>query len=445
MRKITSRHPLAWSLVVLLLFSAALFGGSYLLIFAPSFFIENGSFLQQLVAESVMALVGIFLALIFGYGYIWGQTEHFGRGIVCGMYLIVISVFSAVVSVVMFITDPVSLGYELGTPLEPVWKIAVFVIMTFLIGLTEETFFRGIISNLFWDKHATSVYGIRTAAIYSGLVFGLMHAINFISSGDSSAFGGVCVQITAALVSGIVFTAIYYRCRNIWVTIFIHGFLDFCGLIIPGLYGGSIADTVGAYTPITAITNSLPYLIVALILLRKSKAEQMLTEKGIVPESVPEETLKKDKSSFKRALVIIIVVWIALFVMSVVLNPDIQNAVNGIFDGSGFSLGEHVLDVTNSGEWSGDITFGSQYEFTVESSGDYRLEIDSRPEDTNAFVLVQINSSDGKTAFESNYGGICKIGMTVGLDAGDYVLNLVYNYSEVTTPEASYRTRVVIG
>lgn len=452
MRRFCPKHPLLWSAVVVFLFLASNIVGGILMIFAPPFFNTNGSFLQQLIVEAVMCLGGIFTVLIFGYGFIWNETKHFGRGLLCGGYIIVTGIFSAVVSVIGTIDEPETFGYSSPLYIEPLWRIAVFTVTMFLVGLTEEAYFRGVVSNMFWYKHAKDPAGIWTATLYSGLIFGLMHGINLIGM-DADGASGVLVQMCAATVMGMAFTAIYYRCRNIWATVFLHAFLDFCGLLTAGLFGGSISAEISSYSPILAITNSLPYLIITLVLLRKKKLIQMLAEENAVSiPTIPQGQIvmsadvpssEKSINSRKRAVIIVVICWIALFAGSVALNSSVRLAAQDFFDSFGISLGDEVISVENSGEWNGEQTFGTKYGFTVEKDGNYTVSVVCHPDIPNAYVLVQI-TKDGEICYEENYGGNCTSKFGIGLDKGDYELVLVYNYSEVTQKTAYYKTEVKI-
>lgn len=451
MRKFLSKHPILWSAVTVCLFVFTMIAASTILAFAPTFFFQHGEYLPQLTAESFLCLVGIALVAISGHGYIWNKTERFWRGILCGGYIIVMSVVSAAMSLFIAITDPEAAGYSGPLFIEPAFNIIVFVITMFLIGLTEESFFRGVVANLFWDKHAKDPAGIWTATIYSGFMFGLMHALNLMSV-DSDGIGGVFVQMAAASVMGMAFTAIYYRCKNIWATVFLHSFLDFCGLLTSGLFGsGSISDAVGSYSPLLAITNSLPYLIVTLVLLRKSKLKQMLAEdeaerNGGVPVAENAEYTSSPESlaSKNRAVIIAIIAWAVMFATSIFTNAEFKAAMNDAIGGAGISLGNEIISVENSGEWSGEQTFGTKYKFTVSESGDYRISIDSEHSDSNGYVLVLIKGENGETYYENNFGGNCEISVPIALDAGNYELNLVYNYSEVSSKGAEYDTKVTI-
>lgn len=156
--------------------------------------------------------------------------------------------------------------------LQPLWKILIWLLAALSVGVAEELFFRGAVANLFFDKHAKSPMGVWTAALWSGLIFGLMHLTNAIGAN----LGGVLVQVVGVIAIGVAMTAIYYRCRNIWVTVVLHAFMGACGMIVPGLFDDSLSSMIGSYSPLTAITSSVPYIIIAAVVLRKGKMGEIL-------------------------------------------------------------------------------------------------------------------------------------------------------------------------
>ena len=445
MRKAAIRHPIAASLAVTVIFVAAMLLGSLLLYYAPPFFLLNGAFLQQFVAETVICLVGIALIAIFGYGHIWNQTEKFGKGLICGGYILIISVISAISGLSYEISTR---GPDFARYLEPGWKLVVFLLTAFLIGLGEESFFRGVIANLFWDKHAKDPAGVWTATIYSGLIFGLMHVINLLSSEPV----GVMVQMTGVIAMGMAFTAIYYRTKNLWVTIFLHAFLDFCALLPTALFGGSIDSEISSYTPVTAITSSVPYIIVTMVLLRKKKMVEMLAADesaiGMIPSpdgqlvmSVEIKSSPESRSSRAKAVVIALVIGLSLFFGCVALSGGFGESFESVLDSM---LSEEVLNSTHAGQWNGDAAFGQQTMFEVPESRDYTVTLKSLPTSSQAYVFVQIKQGDD-VIYEANYGGKCSDVFGLYLEAGEYYeLNLVYDYSKVSDPAAEYNTTVTI-
>lgn len=106
------------------------------------------------------------------------------------------------------------------------------------------------------------------AVLISGLLFGLMHALNFLSANPT----GVIVQMISAALVGMLIAAIYCRSGNIWVVAAIHAFNDiaagFPTLVLRG--DGGISGIIGSYGLMHLLTL-LPYGIALLFLLRRSK------------------------------------------------------------------------------------------------------------------------------------------------------------------------------
>lgn len=456
MRKVAVKHPLVSSVIVILLFEIASFLGGLLVNYSSPFFSTNGEFLINMIGESVICLCGILVVWIFGYGKIWNQTENFGKGLFCGGIFIIYPLFSAF-SVLLYEFIERRSGFF--KQMLPAWKIAVFVITMFLIGFAEETFFRGTVGSLFWDKHAKDPAGVWTAVVYSGLVFGLVHFGNLAVFLDPSVdrdlalngIVGVIVQMVGASALGMCLTAVYYRSKNIWAVICLHGFYDMCGLISEGLFGGNIASAISTYQPIMVLTTSLPFIITTLIILRKKKMLEMLSAEGAEikyypgPKGKPIPEIDSSISSRRsrdRIIIIALIIGFVLFFTSIVINGYASGGFDMLMSSSISS--DAVLNVSHSGDWEGEQVFGHQVLFEVDKSGNYQVTVRSLPTDPEAYVFVQINDSDGEAVFEANYGGKCSDIFSLGFEAGEYELNLIYDYERVSDKSAKYDTRVVI-
>lgn len=438
MRKAAVRHPIAASLIVTFLFYISMVLGSILLAFSPKFFRTNGDFLAQFLVESVLCIFGALFAVMFGYGHVFNKTEKFGAGLICGGYFIVVSILSAIST----------LAYEIETRdhleghIEPAWRIAVFIATAFLIGLAEETFFRGIISNLFWDKHAKDPAGVWTATLYSGLIFGSMHIINMQGSDPS----GVLVQMTAVTAMGMALTAIYYRTKNIWTVIFIHAFLDLCAMLSLGLFGGDISSDISSYSPMMAITSSVPYVIVTLVLLRKKKVIEMLAGEqtfgmfnpadGQLIVSIDMPSAPESKRSRNRAVVVTVVLALIMFAGCVLTSPDFNEQMNQM-------LGVYTLDYQDSGTSAGEDVVGKTVEFYVEEADDYKVTLIVKPASSAVDMLFQIKQGED-IIFEATYGGKCSDIFNLELDEGTYQIVTVYNFSRVEDDDCGYDITVRI-
>ena len=145
--------------------------------------------------------------------------------------------------------------------------ILTFFLCMICVGIAEELFFRGVIAEILFERFGVDRAGIWKAVILSGAFFGIVH-LNNLSFGEPI---GVLVQVIGASVSGMVFTAIYYRSGSIWTTILIHSYNDVAALALSGIYGcETVKDIISDYGLLKLI-GMIPYIIVLLVLLRKKK------------------------------------------------------------------------------------------------------------------------------------------------------------------------------
>lgn len=85
--------------------------------------------------------------------------------------------------------------------------VLISIIMVAFIGTVEEMIFRPIL-----QVRLGKVFGIGHGIILSGIIFGIMHSTYMLID-----------EILFATIFGIVLGYIYYRTRNVIVTILIHG------------------------------------------------------------------------------------------------------------------------------------------------------------------------------------------------------------------------------
>lgn len=438
MRKAAVKHPIVTSVFIVIIFFMAIAAGSLMLWFAPKILRSSGDLAAQFTAETVVCLVGIAVMYIFGYGKKFYNTSGFGTGVACSAFFIVIYLFSMISSLVYEFQTRGAEGFIDG--LLPAWKIAFWPLATLAIGFAEECFYRGVVANLFYDKHAKDPAGVWTAALYSGLVFGLMHITNVLTSEPS----GVFVQITAVISMGVAMTAVYYRCKNIWVMILLHAFMDFTAMASLGLFGGDLSADIGNYSILTAITSSLPYIIVALFLLRKNKTIEIITgtkPSKKVPTYVPSPngdrivvgmdmpSSPESKKSLRIAVIVVVIVSLTTFGAAIVTDPGLGEALYDI-------TGAYILDYQYQDEWTpGDeITVGRGTEFEVQSAGNYEITLITMPSSSKVDMVMQITDKNGEEYFSSTYGGKCTTTFGLYLDEGTYDVKLVYSFANLTDP-----------
>lgn len=269
LKRMRAAHPFLYSVLAVVLFLAVMRVCTQLFILvlkrlgpaalAP-FAQEN--FLLQCVNELFGLLAGVFL--LGRTGQLWVYRQR-GRGFLDGLLL----------GIVPFVMSSLALSLNLGligpgpgAVRKPLWQIAAFFLCMFLIGLAEETLFRGVIAQTMLEHFGTSRAGVWKACLLSGLLFGSGHLINLLSSAPV----GVLVQCTVSAALGMLYAAVYFRGGNLWVLIFLHTLQDTASLVNMGLYetAGDISTVVSGYDP-SMLTGALFYLIPTVFLLRKRR------------------------------------------------------------------------------------------------------------------------------------------------------------------------------
>ena len=230
-----------------------------------------GAYSQMAIAEGMQSLVSVLI--LWGVGYKAILKEK-GQGFAKGLYI-----------------GGVWLGYAVTLTMRQLYigilntnsdfctggEITAFVITMLFVGVTEELLMRGVILNMLLDSFPDTRRGVWTAVIIESLIFGLIHFINILSG---ASFIGVFWQVVNATLGGMLLSAIYIRCRNIWTVIAIHGIFDFMALFQSGVLGmGTTVDHIDSVKPNVYIY--LLQLFLAIYLLRNRKKEKDARRDGI--------------------------------------------------------------------------------------------------------------------------------------------------------------------
>ena len=150
--------------------------------------------------------------LLFKNSYVFTQKrEPLKTGLFYGLFYIIGSV------IFMLLFGVFNGGFNSGLAL-----INLFV-GCLLIGICEEFLCRGWLLNEFLERYGNSKKGIWYSIVISGLIFGLMHIGNIFSAGQDVP--STITQVISA--TGIVFGLIYYKTKNIWSVVILHGLWDF--------------------------------------------------------------------------------------------------------------------------------------------------------------------------------------------------------------------------
>ena len=143
-------------------------------------------------------------------------------------------------------------------------EIFTFAVLTIVIALAEETFFRGLIFT------ALLPAGTFRAVIISSFLFAALHLLN-ISGGTWDLFYTVTDTI-AAFGLGITYAAIRLRTGSIWPLVGIHALFDFT-LILS--LGGINVSAQSLQVLLTSVVIGIVFILYGLFLLRAKGTEPL--------------------------------------------------------------------------------------------------------------------------------------------------------------------------
>ncbi len=217
-------------------------------------------YILTFIAETLTAIIMITFAYKTAtQSALFQRMSSIGHAFQVAAYPTTLIAFIAIA----MIAESITMGYALN----PAINIFFYILAMLSIGFLEEFVFRGIIAKTLLLHYGTSTKGTWIAAIISGVIFGFAHIINAIGL----PLFGVLVQITVAIVLGILFAAIYYRTGNLWICVLLHAGINAASLLQGGFYNvGNMQELISSYT----LLNLLPcvtYFIPVPFLLRKSK------------------------------------------------------------------------------------------------------------------------------------------------------------------------------
>ncbi len=178
---------------------------------------------RLVISEAVLSALVLIVMLLFKNSYVFTQKrEKFTKGFYYGaFYLLGIILFTLMYGIAMG-------GLFRGLP------VINLLVGCFLVGVAEEFLCRGWLLNEFLERFGNDKKGIWYSIIVSGLIFGLMHLGNIYNMGQSVPT--TIIQACTASATGILFGLIYYKTKNIWSVVVIHGLWDFSlflGNIVP--------------------------------------------------------------------------------------------------------------------------------------------------------------------------------------------------------------------
>lgn len=182
----------------------------------PGFISNNIAYYKygtELLLEVIYAALVLIVMLLFKNSYVFtAKKQKFFKSITLGFPMLIIAAIS-------FLGSLSSLdGFNFGNFIN-------LLLLTIFIGIAEEFLCRGWLQNEFIERYGDTKKHIILSIVFSSLIFGLIHLSNILAGQDLFT---TIIQVIQATSAGLLLGSIYYKTKNIWAVIFLHGIYDFC-------------------------------------------------------------------------------------------------------------------------------------------------------------------------------------------------------------------------
>ena len=269
-KKLADKYTIVFSFVVTLVIMATFLASMFL--FASIFNVDltnveptTNFFTTSILGKIVFAALTIFLLIKVKMQSVMRLSS---KGLLKGFAL---GWFPILLGVLVFL---MKFDFsKIGSIEQNKWVLLLFLAGEMLLtGITEEFLCRGLLYNTVFNKYNN----VKIAVLFSSAIFGVVHLICLIYQ----PLIVTLVTVVFAFAGGVLFAAIYARCKNIWVVVLIHAFWDIAmgaaGILTPS---DTISTNVASGTTAEIIAQA-PSLVVAILfvclgmfLIRKKKLE----------------------------------------------------------------------------------------------------------------------------------------------------------------------------
>ncbi|MEG0391304.1 MAG: CPBP family intramembrane glutamic endopeptidase [Anaerovoracaceae bacterium] len=194
-------------------------------------------------------------------------TNLFKGSFVFGWFAIVLSLINIFANLPNMKTSP-GIAIILGC-----------VFFNFTVGFFEEVLMRGVVLNhllIRWKKQKNS---IRNAVLCSSILFGVAHLVNLMYLPQLK--NTTLFQVVFAIFAEVFFAGVYLRSKNLWSVILLHSLFDISTDLWTYFTAGPAATKdITLMQAIPALAIALPFLLIGLWLIRKSKLKEIAIPKG---------------------------------------------------------------------------------------------------------------------------------------------------------------------
>lgn len=254
-----------------------------------------GKYSQEVIIEAVCSCIILLVLLLAGNKYIFTEKEKgFFKSLGVGG-----AMFG--MAILLFITNSKSLFQS------NFYDILSLALYCLFIGIFEEFMCRGWIQNELIERYSKSRKQAILSIALSSLIFGGMHISNIWIGGQGVI--ETLSQVIQATGMGIYLGSIYYRTKNIWGNVFLHGFWDFSILIseinvIKSCQEGNTTNSYIISQLVAAVLFLVIYTLLGLYILRKSKLANKY--------NYTEEEIKLSEKRKDRIIFIVFVLYLSI-------------------------------------------------------------------------------------------------------------------------------------
>ncbi len=319
------------------------------------------------INEAVLAVLVLIVMLLFKNSYVFTQKkESLKTGLFYGLFYLIGSVLF------LLLFGVVNGGFKSGL------AIVNLLLGCLLIGICEEFLCRGWLLNEFLERYGDTKKGIWYSIIISGIIFGLMHIGNIFTMGQ--AVSTTITQVISATATGIMFGLIYYKTKNIWSVIILHGLWDFSIFL----------NEVAPITEATEIVNG--FSVIGILFTILILFAELL---NLIPY-INDIDAKPKKSSVITSAIIGIV----LFDFFTIVNGMFSMEVGETYKYGNISLDNYAITVDNYEEYTINHTIKSINKQFDESgtiienvvNNNYLFKLSKN--DRNNLLLTNLNTND---------------------------------------------------
>ena len=157
-----------------------------------------------------------------------------------------------------------------------VYFIALLALQCLLVGLFEETAFRGCVFMLILERKHSTRKEIFYSIILSSLVFGAIHIVNlFVGAGVVP----VILQLGYSFLIGAMCSVVLLITKKLWMPVIIHAVFNFAGALVPTFGKGEIWDTATVVLTVVVSLLVAAYTIILFFRYDLCKMQEIFAKK----------------------------------------------------------------------------------------------------------------------------------------------------------------------